>query len=394
MTFRDNQREPVSATFKSFFIAGFECSTHRLRNGKRLDVLAATQHDKFAHLDFERLRKHNMHTIRTGVRWHLIETTPYRYDFSSLLPYIDAVREHGMQPIWDLCHYGYPDDIDIFAPEFVRRFTRFAKATAQVIAQEIDQVPFFCPINEISYWAWAAGDGGYLNPYASNRSFELKQQLVRASISAIDAIREVIPTARFTSIDPIVHLIAAPDRPHEREIADGYRWAQYQAWDMLCGRLSPELGGKPEYLDLIGVNFYANNEWIYEGSILTREHPDYRLFRHLAREIYERYRRPIFIAETGIEGDERTDWLSYMVDETIAVLEENIPLEGLCLYPILCYPGWEDDRYCPSGLWDYASSQGERTIYEPLATTLAEQQQRVQAVLSRKKLDAAQSLPC
>ena len=32
----------------SFFQGGFECSTHRLRNGKRLDEIAATRHETFA----------------------------------------------------------------------------------------------------------------------------------------------------------------------------------------------------------------------------------------------------------------------------------------------------------------------------------------------------------
>jgi len=34
--------------FQSFFLGGFECSTHRLRNGKRLDLVRATKHDEFA----------------------------------------------------------------------------------------------------------------------------------------------------------------------------------------------------------------------------------------------------------------------------------------------------------------------------------------------------------
>ena len=36
-----------------------------------------------------------------------------------------AARDTGVQVIWDLCHYGWPDDLDIFRPEFVRRFSAF-----------------------------------------------------------------------------------------------------------------------------------------------------------------------------------------------------------------------------------------------------------------------------
>jgi hypothetical protein len=36
---------PTSRLFQSWFIGGFECSTHRRRDGRRLDLLASTCHD-------------------------------------------------------------------------------------------------------------------------------------------------------------------------------------------------------------------------------------------------------------------------------------------------------------------------------------------------------------
>ena len=35
----------------------------------------------------------------------------------------------------------------------------------------------------------------------------------------------------------------------------------YQSWDMLAGRLMPELGGSRRHLDIIGVNYYWTNQW-------------------------------------------------------------------------------------------------------------------------------------
>ena len=67
--------------FSSVFIAGFECSTHVLRDGKRLDLIARTQHDRFVREDFARLREAGITTARDGFRWHLIEKTPGSYDF-------------------------------------------------------------------------------------------------------------------------------------------------------------------------------------------------------------------------------------------------------------------------------------------------------------------------
>jgi hypothetical protein len=42
--------------FHSFFIGEFECSTHRTRDGRRLDLIAATLHDRWAFEDYARLR--------------------------------------------------------------------------------------------------------------------------------------------------------------------------------------------------------------------------------------------------------------------------------------------------------------------------------------------------
>ena len=49
-----------SQLFESFFMGGFECSTHRLKSGRRLDEIDATQHDQFATEDYLRLRSQGM----------------------------------------------------------------------------------------------------------------------------------------------------------------------------------------------------------------------------------------------------------------------------------------------------------------------------------------------
>src|SRR5829696_4970003 len=72
--------------FASFFLGGFESSTHRRADGRRLDLLAATRHDRFVVEDYQALAQHGITTVRDSVRWHLIEKSPGRYDWSSVLP--------------------------------------------------------------------------------------------------------------------------------------------------------------------------------------------------------------------------------------------------------------------------------------------------------------------
>ena len=370
--------------FRSFFMGGFECSTHRLRSGRRLDVIAGTAHDRFALEDYRRLRDLGMRTIRDGVRWHLIERTPGVYDFDSVLPMLRAAREAGVEVIWDALHYGWPDDLDIFDHAFIGRFARFARAFADVASRETDGAPWIVPVNEFSFFAWAGGEVGLFNPFASGRGDDLKRQLASAAIAAIKTMREVNPEIRIVHTEPMINVIAHPDRPDESDRAEGHRQAQYAALDMIAGRTHPELGGREEYLGVIGINYYVHNQWVYpggHGTMIEPSHPRYRPVWTMLQEVHKRYGRPIFIAETGIEDQARPAWLRYIGHETRRALREGVPLNGLCLYPIVNHPGWDDDRHCHNGLWDYAAPDGQREIYEPLARELESQQRLLQAQL-------------
>ncbi len=72
--------------FRSFFLGGFECSTHQRADGRRLDLIAATRHDALAGQDYRQLAGHGFRAARDGVRWHLVEAAaPGRYEWSSVL---------------------------------------------------------------------------------------------------------------------------------------------------------------------------------------------------------------------------------------------------------------------------------------------------------------------
>ncbi len=373
-----NERPSARPTgiFQSFLQGGFECSTHRLRprdgetEGKRLDVIASTQHDRHAAADYRQLASHSIRTVRDGLRWHLIEKAPGHYDWASFLPMLEAANDTRTQVIWDLLHYGWPDDIDIWSPHFVTRFAKFAAAVAQLVKDHSDAVPFYSPVNEISFFSWGGGDAAYLNPFANGRGFELKVQLARAAIAAMDAILVVEPRARFVHCDPVINVITDPSRAWERGVAEGHRQSQFQGWDLLSGRMWPQIGGHKKYLDIVGVNYYHNNQWIHGGPPIDMDHPLYKPFRTILTETYARYGKPIFIAETGIEGDRRASWMTYIQQEVTAAMKRGVPVEGICLYPVVNHPGWDDDRACENGLLAAQFAHGKRDVYEPLANVL------------------------
>lgn len=370
-------------SFNSFFMGGFECSTHRGPGGRRLDLITSTRHDEFAEADYQRLVDIGMLTCRDGLRWHLIEREPFKYDFSSADRQINAARKTGIQVIWDYFHYGFPDDLDIFSEKFLERFAAFSQAATKFLVEELGDDIAACPVNEISFFSWIAGQVGQFRPFARRRGDELKRQLVRAATASARTIRTVAPSARILVTDPAIHVVTRSDLPEIKQAAESYRLAQFEAFDMLLGRAEPELGGAPELVDVIGLNYYFHNQWHYSNRRkIPRGHPLYRPLNEILVEYSDRYGKPILIAETGIEDDDRPDWFRYVFDQVCKARDNGVTMEGVCLYPIVNHPGWADDRHCHNGLWDYADDHGEREIYQPLADELARQRYRLQHTAS------------
>jgi beta-glucosidase/6-phospho-beta-glucosidase/beta-galactosidase len=380
-----------TGVFQSFFLGGFECSTHRLPTGKRLDLVRSTRHDELAASDYRLLQRHGILAARDGLRWTLIEQTPRHYDFTSALNQLRAARDTGMQVIWDLWHYGWPDDIDIFSAAFIDRFRAYAVEAIKVISEFTDR-PMVSPINEISFFSWAGGEGGIFNPFATRRGDEIKRQLVRASIEAIHAMRAVNPATTVVQVDPIINIVARTLREEDVRAAEGYRHSQFAAWDMLLGRSQPELGGHEALIDVIGVNYYIHNQWVWEGQMIVPSDPRYRHVSEMLHEVYERYRRRIFVAETGIEDETRPAWLRYMCREVYTAMQAGVPVEGICLYPIVNHPGWDDDRHCHNGMFDYADASGHRDVHVPLAKELERQIQNVESLRAGTTIEQIEDL--
>jgi beta-glucosidase/6-phospho-beta-glucosidase/beta-galactosidase len=364
----------ISQPFNSFLMGGFECSTHKDRGGRRMDLISSTRHDEFATQDYARLAELGIRTCRDGLRWHLIEREPFRYDFSSVKNQVAASHETGVQVMWDYFHYGYPDDIDIFSEEFLERFTSFSRATTEYLRSEFGDNIVACPVNEISFFSWIAGTAGAFHPARRRRGHELKEQLVKAAIVSTRTIRSVSASAKIMFTDPAIHVVTNQRTRSARLAAEKYRLAQFEAFDMLMGLTSPEFGGSPDIIDVIGLNYYFHNQWFFANR--RKIAPDHKLYRPLSsilEEFYLRYDKPLLIAETGIEDDERPEWFRYVSEQTAEALSLGVPVYGICLYPIVNHPGWADDRHCHNGLWDYADDSGQREIYSPLAQEIAAQ---------------------
>ena len=344
-----------------------------------MDSVAATGHDRFVLQDYQRIAGAGLLVAREDVRWYLFEPAPGRCEPQELLRTVRAATDTGVTCIWDLFHYGWPDDLDFWSKDMVERAGVYAGRVARLLREEGIERPFLAPANEINYFTWAGGEQGLMNPFAKDRPDETKRQVIRCAIAMCRAIRDTLPEARLVHTDPLIYLVA--DCPEEEAKAKERNSGVYEAWDMLSGRAAPELGGEAGFLDIIGVNYYANNQLLLDGPELAQDDSRRLPFSSLLQEVWERYKRPLFVSETAEAGDRRAPWLAQITEECIHAIRAGVEVEGITLYPILDYPEWQSGEPMRMGLWGEADAQGNRPVYRPLLEELRRQQARMEAVL-------------
>jgi len=359
-------------SFQSFIMAGFECSSHRRPDGVRLDLLESTGHARLAAADYRACAAHGLLTVRDGVRWHLIEDEPGRYNWSSWLPMLDAATEAGTQIIWDIMHYGSPDHYDQGSGEFTHAYTRFAAAAVRLHRERTGTPALVCPINEISFWSWAVRTG-YFAAAGPNEAGWFKRHLVRTAVAGMKAMRTADPECRFVWAEPLIHVLP-PKTGGDHHAAEGARLSQFEAYDLLSGQREPELGGSSDWIDAIGLNFYPDNQWYLGGSTIPLGHHEYRPLADMLEEAWARYGKPIFLAETGAERSARAAWLHYVCGEVREAQRRGVSVLGLCLYPVAGFPGWDDGRPTQVGLFGPPEPDGRRLVHAPLADELKRQQ--------------------
>src|SRR4051812_3012842 len=211
-------REPFNKSpLKSFWMAGYECSDKLNAFGNRVDFLNLTKHLDLIHEDYTLLKDFNISTVREGIRWSFIEKEPYKYDFSEVAEMIKAAKHCGIQQIWDLCHFGFPDDLTPLHPMFARRFAALCRDFVRFYRlRDPDSTLIVTPINEVSFLSWLGGDARGTAPYCVGMGWEVKYYLMRAYIEGVAAMREIDPGIRIMTAEPLVQIVPPLDATEEQ----------------------------------------------------------------------------------------------------------------------------------------------------------------------------------
>jgi hypothetical protein len=349
-----------NSIFPTFFLSGFECSSFDWKDQGRRNVTAELRHDVHADEDYALLPQLGIAVAREGIPWPLVDQAG-NHDFSCIDGFIAAQRRHNILPIWDLCHYGYPSDLDPWSDAFVQRFAAYAKAAARYVAERAHHGPLcFTPINEPTFWGYMGGEWAWCAPFGKTAEDRRRWtlQLAKADIAAVKAIREDFPDARFVHIDPLIWVVPPRDRPDWADEAhkESYEDA-YIAWDVISGLKHPELGGSPEIIDILGFNNYSFGQMEYAGggkpnNALEPGDDRIRSLCDLLTEAWAKYKRPCIVAETsGLHGG-RPDWLNDVACESLAAVNRGVELHGICLFPAVDMQDWHSGEWLHMGIAD------------------------------------------
>ncbi|CAA9492390.1 MAG: GH1 [uncultured Sphingomonadaceae bacterium] len=373
----------VSHPSKSRFVfaSGIECSYPVIQTpaGRvRRDQMAECGHYARWREDFELTLALGCRHLRYGPPYYSMHLAPGRYDWSFTDEVLPAMRDMGITPILDLCHFGVPDWIGDFQnADWPAHFAEYAGA----FATRYPWIRLFTPVNEMYITAEFSGYYGWWNErLASHHGFVgALKNVTLASLAAMQAILLVRPNALFIHAESSEHTHAnAPELVGEAEMFNERR---FLTLDLITGRrisagmyayLRDNGMSEAEYARLrsvdlvehfvIGHDYYVTNEHLLVAPGVRRGSGEVFGYATVARAYHERYRLPIMHTETnlnqGATGDEASDWLWKTWANVQQLRREGVPICGMTWYSVTDQVDWDvglrekNDRVNPLGLYD------------------------------------------
>ena len=296
--------------FNSFFIGRLE--------GSNVDIVQK----------YRDLLAMGITTTREDVCWISVECAA-NFDFSSLKTRIDVADQLGIQIVWDLCSKGFPEGLSPQSVGFSDRFAAYCAAFANFYSDYSSKALFVVPIADITFLSWHAHE--HRANFSASAGFNLKYHLCKAAIKGINSLRRANPQCRIVMVEPLIRVHAGSYT--EAEQLFELNEAQFQAMDIIAGRLYPELGGSEGHLDILGFNYSSNSQWEEGGKplpwpeVFERRVP----LSSLLKMVANRYDRPIWVAETCYLGGHQFEWVEEITNECLKAIDHGVQLQGLCI---------------------------------------------------------------
>lgn len=335
-------------------------------SGLPLDEYASTDHYGQWREDFDRIAEIGATTVRYGLPWYRVNPAPDEWNWEwadEVIRY--AVVDLGLDLILDLVHYGTPAWLtgSFVDPDYPRAVAEYAGAVAARYAGLVDK---FTPLNEPLVTASFTGARAIWPPYESGDAGWARVIVgVSAGIqAAIKAIKAAQPGAIIAHVEA-THVWETGDVELVAH-RDALRLRNFLPTDLVFGRVTPDhalyswligVGIDANALarfqepcprpDLIGVNFYPElscRELVrIDGEPVGVAYNGWDAgLRQVTEEFWERYGVPVFVSETGVEGEPKhlASWIDAVAALAVELRAEGVDLRGITWWPLFDFVDW------------------------------------------------------
>jgi beta-glucosidase len=361
------------------FATGIENSIPTINNGRtRVDEMESCGHYRHWRTDFDCVEDLDIHFLRFGPPMHKTFLGPDKFDWEFAELTFADLKQRGITPIVDLCHFGVPDWIGNFQnTDFPELFAGYARA----FAERFPWVQLYTPVNEMFICATFSGKYGWWNEQLkSDLGFVTAlKNLVRANVLAMIEILKLRPDAIFIQSESSEYFHA--DSPAAIGYAEALNSRRFLSLDLNYGRrvdsdmyeyLLENGMTREEYhffLEhnlkrhcILGTDYYRTNE--------HRVHPDGKTeaagevfgYSEITRQYYNRYRVPVMHTETNLRegptGQEAVQWLWKEWANVLRLRNVGIPTVGFTWYSLTDQVDWDtalrqqNGNVNPLGLYD------------------------------------------
>ncbi|MGE5062536.1 MAG: family 1 glycosylhydrolase [Myxococcales bacterium] len=342
------------------FATGIECSYPTIDNGTwRRDEMQSTSHYEMWQKDFELAREIGITHIRYGPPLHLIFEGPGRYDWTYSDPQMEELREHGPEPIVDLCHFGVPSWLGNFQnPDIGQALEEYAGA----FAERYPWARFYTPVNEMYVCARMSALDGLWNEQLHDEGAYVRAawNLANASIRMSDAILKRRNDAVFINSESSEFYQPCCPDSHIQQIAHEANERRFlpldlifahplskRMHDLLCQQGVSEDDiirlGKREVprRSILGVDYYEWNERLIDRQGNARALGELFGWYVIADQYWQRYRRPMMHTETNkMDADGAPRWLWRQWHNVQLLAKAGVPLVGFTWYSLTDQIDW------------------------------------------------------
>jgi beta-glucosidase/6-phospho-beta-glucosidase/beta-galactosidase len=342
---------------------------------KRVDEMEKCGHYQRWREDFHLVKDLGIKFLRYGPPYYRAHTGAGRYDWSFADETFNALRELGVTPIADLCHFGVPDWLGNFQNEdWPPLFAEYAGA----FAARFPWLRYYTPVNEIFIAAEFSALFGWWNERrTSDEAFvRALKNLCKANVLAMRAILEQQPRAIFIQSESSEYF--HPDNPNCQALADAYNERRFLSLDLTYGypinvkmylylidhgmtRAEYEWFGEHHVKAscVMGNDYYVTNEHLVneDGSLA----PAGEVFGYyvITHQYFQRYGLPVMHTETNLQDAERApNWLWKEWANVHRLHQDGVPILGFTWYSLTDQVDWDTalredaGRVNPLGLYD------------------------------------------